>query len=109
VGVGHDPQPPGARVEERRLESGRRHRGASVRLLPIATPASASWRRGRRAGSRATQRGRTNAVACSTLGSRAPRGPRRRCGGQDSSAAAQPRLWLTTSTLCPSGSSTNAP
>jgi hypothetical protein len=27
----------------------------------------------------------------------------------DSSATAQPRLWLTTSTLCPSGSSTNAP
>jgi hypothetical protein len=24
-------------------------------------------------------------------------------------ARAQPRLWLTTSTLCPSGSSTNAP
>jgi hypothetical protein len=27
----------------------------------------------------------------------------------DSSATAQPRLWLTTSMLCPSGSSTNAP
>jgi hypothetical protein len=27
----------------------------------------------------------------------------------DSSATAQPWLWLTTSTLCPSGSSTNAP
>ena len=27
----------------------------------------------------------------------------------DSSATAQPRLWLTTSTLCPSGSSMNAP
>ena len=27
----------------------------------------------------------------------------------DSSTTAQPRLWLTTSTLCPSGSSTNAP
>jgi hypothetical protein len=26
----------------------------------------------------------------------------------DSTATAQPRLWLTTSTLCPSGSSTNA-
>jgi hypothetical protein len=27
----------------------------------------------------------------------------------DLSATAQPRLWLTTSMLCPSGSSTNAP
>jgi hypothetical protein len=29
--------------------------------------------------------------------------------GADSSATGQPRLWLTTSTLCLSGSSTNAP
>jgi hypothetical protein len=38
--------------------------------------------RAERRPSRATERGRTNAVACSTLGSPAPRGPRPRCGGR---------------------------
>jgi hypothetical protein len=40
---------------------------------------------------------------------RAPPGPRPRCGGRSRRPSAQPRLWLTTSTLWPSGSSTKAP